>query len=564
MLRCFKFWTTVWVLALVIEPGCRTAPPQNASAKTKHRPGDASRQPRSEPALDNLAEAHAHYAAGVVYEMDEQPEAALKEFSLAALKDPENEALVLEVSRRFLQNKQPENALEVLSRAAARPNASGAVLARLGFVYSQLGKLDQAVTFSRAAIKKAPGSLVGHQNLFLILLQNKRPQEALKVLDEAVRQPRLDAEFLVGLAELYTHLGLQVPAQRKAANAQALAALNRAEALHPNNPSLRQKLAEDYNLAGDSERAARIYRDLLKATPELPGARDRVRARLAEIYLRSSDHKAAAEQLEGILVDDPTNAQACYSLASLALEDKQFDKAAGYLEKTLLLNPDFSPAYYDLARAQIALKKISAALATLEKARSKFPQNFALEYLSGVAFSQQKAYPEAIQHYTAAEIIAQATEPKWLDEGFYFQLGAAYERKGDYAQAEKTFEKCLQLAPDFAEALNYLGYMWAELGQHLDRAREMIEKALKTEPKNAAYLDSLGWVLFKLSQSSQALDYVLQAVALSETQDATLYDHLGDIYAALGQTDKARDAWQKSLEVEPNEQVRKKIDDLKR
>ena len=39
--------------------------------------------------------------------------------------------------------------------------------------------------------------------------------------------------------------------------------------------------------------------------------------------------------------------------------------------------------------------------------------------------------------------------------------------------------------------------------------------------------------------------------------------HLGDIYAALNQPDKARDAWQKSLKVEPNEQVKEKMDELK-
>ena len=45
-------------------------------------------------------------------------------------------------------------------------------------------------------------------------------------------------------------------------------------------------------------------------------------------------------------------------------------------------------------------------------------------------------------------------------------------------EAEKYFEKCLQLAPDFADAMNYLGYMWAEHGVKLAQARELIEKAL--------------------------------------------------------------------------------------
>jgi tetratricopeptide (TPR) repeat protein len=103
--------------------------------------------------------------------------------------------------------------------------------------------------------------------------------------------------------------------------------------------------------------------------------------------------------------------------------------------------------------------------------------------------------------------------------------------------------------------------MWAEHGMKLDQARELIEKALKAEPKNAAYLDSLGWVLFKLNRPKDALPYILQAVELSkkEDEDATLYEHLGDVYAALNETAKAREAWNKSLSLEPNDEVRKKL-----
>jgi len=563
MLRTYHFGGTVWAICGLIVAGCHTARQQTSWLKPDEPYPDLHTLAAGDVALERTAQAHAHYAAGVINELDEKSDAALKEYSQAALKDPDNEALVLEVSRRFLQNKQTESALELLSRAAARPDASGAVLARLGFVYSQLGKYDQAMAASRAAIKKAPTSLTGYQTLCLNYIQNKQPVEAMKILDEAARQPKANAEFLIGLAELYAHLGVQAPAQRKDANAKAISALNRAEKMTALNPAMLLKVADDYNVVGDSARAAQIYLDLLKKLPDLPGVRERVRARLADIYLRGSDHKLAAEQLEGIVADDPTNAQAYYSLAAIAAEENQLDKAEEYLRKAIVINPDLAPPYAELARVQIGQKKISEALGTLEKARAKFPRNFAVEYLSGIAYSQQKAYPEAVQHYTAAEVIAQATEPKWLDKHFYFDLAAACERKADYPEAEKYFERCLQLAPDFPEALNYLGYMWAEHGWHLERARELIEKALKIEPKNPAYLDSLGWVLFKSDQPQEAVDYVLQAVELSEEPDATLYDHLGDIYAALKQPDKAREAWQKSLTVEPNDEIQKKMQAVK-
>jgi tetratricopeptide (TPR) repeat protein len=225
-----------------------------------------------------------------------------------------------------------------------------------------------------------------------------------------------------------------------------------------------------------------------------------------------------------------------------------------------LLGPDYEPAYYDLALAQISLDKPDEALATLEKARKKFQQSFPMELWTGLAYTRQKNYAAALRHFTAAEVIAKATDPSRLNEEFYFQLGAAYERIGDLSTAEQYFEKCLRLAPNSAEAQNYLGYMWAEHGLKLDKALELIEKAVKAEPKNAAYLDSLAWVLFKLNQPKEALKYELKAIELSTEPDATVYDHLGDIYASLGQPDKAGEAWKKSLTLEPNEQVRKKME----
>jgi len=224
------------------------------------------------------------------------------------------------------------------------------------------------------------------------------------------------------------------------------------------------------------------------------------------------------------------------------------------------LSPQLETAYYFLALAQIDLNQGVEALATLEKARRKFPQSFAMEFYTALAYSRQKSYNEALKHFVAAEVIAKVTDPSMLNEGFYFQLGAACERKGDYAGAEQYFQKSLQLAPDFSEAQNYLGYMWAEHGMKLDKARELIEKALKAEPKNAAYLDSMAWVLFKLNQPTEALPYALKAAELSEQPDATVCDHIGDIYAALKQLDKAREFWRKSLAVEPNEEIRKKLD----
>jgi tetratricopeptide (TPR) repeat protein len=547
-------------LGIGLAAGCSSAPRNKPATQREKASAAIKRERADERAVQRRAEAHAHYATGVLRDMNDDPKGALDEYCQAAQLDPDDESLILEVSRRLMQSKQQERALEIVKRATTQPDASGQLYARLGLIYSQLGKNEQAAAANREAIKKSPGSLTGYQNLFLNYLHNKQPQEALNALDEAARQPGVHADFLVNLAELYVTVGAQAPAEKEKSRAKALATLNRAAKLAPMTPLLRLKLADGFNLLGESAKAAQLYLEVLKQPPDVPMVEDRVRAILTNIYLRASDRKRATEQLQAILRGDPTNPQVHYYLGRLALEDKKPAEAADHLSKTVLLMPELETAYYFLALSQMEQNKGNEALATLDKARQKFPQSFAMEFYTAMAYSRQKSYAEALKHFVTAEVIAKASDPSQLNEGFYFQLGATCERKGDYDQAERYFEKSLELAPKFAEAQNYLGYMWAEHGLKLDKARELIEKAVKAEPKNAAFLDSMAWVLFKLNQPAEALPYALKAVELSEEPDATLDDHVADIYAALKQLDKAREFWRKSLALEPNEEIRKKLD----
>ncbi len=553
-------WGAVLAMGSMLVAGCGSASGRKAAPPKGSSSAALKRERADEAASARRAEAHAHYAAGVVREMNNEQPAATEEYYQAAGLDPGDEELILEVSHRLLQLKQPERALALLLRAAAQPGASGQIDARLGFVYAQLGKPDQAVAANRVAIRKSPNSLSGYHNLFLGYLGNKQPQEALKVLDEAARQPKSDGDFLVGLADLYLSYGTQVPAQKDGAKAKTLAVLNRAAQLSPVTPLQRLKLADGFNLLGESDKAAQLYLEVLKQPPDLPMVQERVRANLTAIYLRGSDHKRAIEQLQAILKDDPTNPQAHYFLGRLELEANQPAEAADHLAKTILLSPDFESGYLFLALAQIETEKPSTALTTLDRARQKFAPSFDLEFYTGLAFSREKAYAEAFRHFLEAENIAKRDDPQLLREGFYLEMGSTCERKGDYAQAEEYFQKCLSIAPDFSQAMNYLGYMWAEHGEKLDQARELIEKAVKAEPKNAAYLDSLAWVLYKQKQAQAALPYALKAAELSEKPDATVFEHIGNIYDALKQPEKAREAWRKSVSLEPNEAVSKKLE----
>src|SRR5262245_43593586 len=115
---------------LLLLNGCHTPPKRSVEA-----PDDRVATERDRT-VDRRARTHAHYAAGLLHDMNNEGDKALDEFFKAAQSDPRDEVLVLEVTRRLSQNKQFEKALELLVPAAAQPDATAAVISRLGMVYS--------------------------------------------------------------------------------------------------------------------------------------------------------------------------------------------------------------------------------------------------------------------------------------------------------------------------------------------------------------------------------------------------------------------------------------------
>ncbi len=127
--------------------------------------------------------------------------------------------------------------------------------------------------------------------------------------------------------------------------------------------------------------------------------------------------------------------------------------------------------------------------------------------------------------------------------------------------------KAIKINPENAEALNYLGYMFAEKGIELNEANFLIEKALEIEPENGYFVDSLGWVYYQKGLLDKALEELKKAIQLLQKEgedDPIIREHLGDVYYKKGNLAEAKEQWEISISLDSaREEVKKKLEELK-
>src|ERR1044071_548454 len=148
MPRRIQFGAVILFSAALLLSGCSATPLAKSKSYRESEGKAASSEEREDPspeAMEKRAEAHAHYAAAIVHDWNEDSDLAAGQYYQAALADPADESMVLEGAQRLIQFKENEKARDVLAKATATPGASGLLFAQLGRVYALLGKKELAI-----------------------------------------------------------------------------------------------------------------------------------------------------------------------------------------------------------------------------------------------------------------------------------------------------------------------------------------------------------------------------------------------------------------------------------
>lgn len=234
------------------------------------------------------------------------------------------------------------------------------------------------------------------------------------------------------------------------------------------------------------------------------------------------------------------------------------EKAIEMLQTIPASSPFFEQAQIEIAGGMIALERDDEALSVLRKALRRSPNADEARFSYANLLARQKRHRDAVKAFSRL-IDKLPEDPPGDAWRYYIGRAASYLAIDEWPSAEDDLKRAVEIAPEEAVALNYLGYSWAERGENLDEAFALIEKAVALEPNSGAYIDSLGWAHYQRGDYETAVGHLEHAVSL-EPADTTITDHLGDVYWRLGRVIEARYQWRQVLELEPDEKLRAAVE----
>ncbi|MBI3669900.1 MAG: tetratricopeptide repeat protein [Acidobacteria bacterium] len=456
-------------------------------------------------------------------------------------REPENEPAIEQLTQLLLDQGKSMEAIALLERIEKRSPTPG-LLDLLGDAYTQVHNSARAEQAYRKAVELDPAEASHRRGLAQSLLAQEKYAPALEQYKKLVELEPDDPDNYLRLAQIYRQLR-----QLDRAEENLLHAKQRA----PGSLEVIYYEAMIYEAQGRFSDAIRVLSDAVVGVKSQSGVSPTSRRTLAILY----------EQL-GRLYRDVENYSAAVNTFQemLKLGEEEDRRARVLIIDTHRANRDL-PRALETSRKALELYpkdrsiRVTSALLLGEKGDTDEAARLLREMLAGATedreiFLDLAQVYERGRRYAEAEAAARAAEKLAArpaeNEMVWFLLGAIFERQKKHDLAENEFKRVLQLNPRNAPALNYYGYMLADLGTRLDEATELVKRALAEEPYNGAYLDSLGWAYFKQNRLAEAEGSLRKAVERN-AHDPTIRDHLGDVYFKSGRIDLAASEWERAL-----------------
>lgn len=520
------------------------------------------------------ADVLAHYSAALQFESSGKLRQALEHYLAVFKSDPANAELAAHTAGIAMQFQGREEALKILEEAVRLGPQSPEPLLNLARFCSTYPPEDlfeqdeRAVRAIAQALEKFPTHAAVYEAAVMIYLTRNERDKAVKVMEQAARQPSRDPQFWLATGRAASRVWPLGQAEFQAEYRQRVAPFFANALQHVSKRDAERvtlEVAQQCLLTNDLDRARQLCEQLVKEHDSLDA-----RKLLYRLYEAAEQKDKALATLEAIASQAPEDAEHQRLLATEYDKRKQPEKAIPHLESAILNGGGEFGDYVKLGWQFYQTQQFEKMVRLGLRSAHLFPNQPLIHYQLAIGYRAREDWPASVKHFAEAEKHASAVQAELLDHFFYYQYGVTLERMERYTEASRMLEKSITLTPreeakSAANALNFLGYMWLERGMQLDKAGEFIAKANELLPNQAAYVDSLGWFHYKKGNYPVALKELQRAESLLKPiapEDAEIFEHIGLTHQALGDKAQALAYLQRAQSLNtPDAKARRRIED---
>jgi tetratricopeptide (TPR) repeat protein len=410
----------------------------------------------------------------------------------------------------------------------------------------KINRLDEAMEQLDILISEEPRLSFAHYYKGRIYIEWGNYQSAE---DEYLKTLELDDTFepaLFDLAGLYQY-------QRKLE--EAVTIYKKLISLYPNNRTAQERLMGLYNTLGQKDNINELIGNIQnQSKPGDPG-----RQTLGLYYLQNGRLADAIAEFDLIVTAWPNDYKSRYFMALAYEESGLPEKALEHFRLVKKESEYFANSQIHIVYILSDMGKNEEAIDVLKKTINILKDEASLYLILSSLYEEQKDYTKSIS--TLQDGL------KYNDKNveMIFRLGIALDKSGDRESGIGQMKKVLEIDPNNADSLNYIGYSYAEEGINLDEAMDMIQRALTIKPDSGPIIDSLGWVYFKKGLYDKALDSLEKAFSI-DSSDPTIAEHLGDVYLKKNEYQRSLEMYQKALSLKHQEsdKILKKIKEVQR
>ena len=339
---------------------------------------------------------------------------------------------------------------------------------------------------------------------------------------------------------------------------------------HPSHYGILQRLGQAQIDGNDLDGAIATFKEIVSRYPEDVNSL----RRLASLEYSAGRYEAAAARLESVLKHDSDQPELTFALGQIRKATGDNEGALDVFGQIDLNNPNYVDARIQIVSILESQGRFDEALAEIEALREVRPDRQLDFYAAGLRISTG-------DFEGGVALLESMLDGSGADTEIYYQLGVQYGTAGHHEEALQYMQQVLDADPNHVNALNFIGYSWAERGENLAEAEALIRRALEISPDDGFITDSLGWVYYRMAETlfeesrkeeaMQLLDRaqrrLVQAAELTGG-DPVVSEHLGDVYRILNEKERAYEFYRQAVEMDHREDEQpnllEKLDDLRR